>query len=736
MSPDSPIIAPELAAPTSPSLSRADRYRAALESLPAAELATILGDLGTFDRLTRPRELAAAVIQRLEDVRFVEDLIGRLGEGSRFALGLFALVDAPSWPRSGMDHAMAAVGMASPSVLEELRRFGLVVMARETEASPQVIVPNPGVLPSARTVLPGGEPPPSSTTIRHVRETDGLEPILRLAALWQKVDDAALRRTQQGTLYKKDRERIEDDSVLGGPIADSLEPLPDMGPLWLALARTIGLVIDEANSDRTVAAPAEYWAENAVHLPQMVASAWLGLRGWHEVGGIQSEGATATLATPFLRPSVLLWLAKLEPGAWVAIDDLAEHLDAVYPSWPFTLLGGTGSTTMEPRDKSGTRRSVQAPSEEARPGGAWLEAMLMGASYQFGLVRAAEDDPSGRRVVQITELGRYALALGPPPPGRETFEDFLFIQPNFELIAYRQGLNPSRIGQLSRFMTWTHSGAALEMKLTAESVYRGLEGGLDPDAMLARLARHSSRPLPSGVAEALRTWSSRRDRVTYHTSATLIEFITAEALEEALKLWEGQGGIAPSRVADRLLLVEDESSIPFQKFRLAGSRDYRRPPEPCVEVEPDGVTLALNLSRSDLFIDAELLRMAEEIPSSRAGGPPSRSFRITAGSLRAAVEDGLTPASLGRWFEQRVGAEMPPAVRLLLHAAGPSPKAPRIGRPTVLTSPTVDLLDGLLQHPSTRHFLGERLGPTAVIVPDDRLEPLRKALAAFGLDLI
>ena len=36
------------------------------------------------------------------------------------------------------------------------------------------------------------------------------------------------RQTQQGTLYKRDRERLEDDPVLAGPIADALEPLPDM----------------------------------------------------------------------------------------------------------------------------------------------------------------------------------------------------------------------------------------------------------------------------------------------------------------------------------------------------------------------------------------------------------------------------------------------------------------------------------------------------------------------------
>ncbi len=367
-----------------------------------------------------------------------------------------------------------------------------------------------------------------------------------------------------------------------------------------------------------------------------------------------------------------------------------------------------------------------------------LASILLGPAYQLGLVRAAEEDPSGRRVVQLTALGRYALALGPPPPPRSTFEHFLYVQPNFEIIAYRQGLNPALIGQLSRFALWTQSGAALEMKLTPEAIYRGLEGGLTPEKMLDRLARHSARPLPPGVAEAMKTWSSRRDRITYFAAATLVEFTSREMRDEALKLWPQDDAKKPVVVSDRMLLVEDESSIPFDKFRLAGSRDYRRPPETCIEVEPDGVTLSLDLGRSDLFIDAEIAKLADEIPGEdRRDGqsPPRRRYRITAASLSRAVEDGITPTLITKWFAQRAAAEVPPAVRLLLHAAGPRPEPPRLSRPIVLTLPAADLLDGLLQHPSTRNSLGERLGPTTVAVPEEKLQQLRNALAEFGLGL-
>ncbi len=722
-----------------------EAYREALSRQPAAYRTDVLRTLGPYDRSLKPTELAPAIVDRLGETRFVEGLWERLGRGSRIALGLMALTENSIWPASGLAFALASLGEPFVPVASELLPLGLLVPRRLGDGPPPSdperlldppgcdLVAPPAILSVGRTVLPEAEGPPASGPTRQVRETDGLEFILRLAALWQIVDEAPLRRTQTGSLYKRDRERIEDDPVLVGPIADALEPLPDMAGLWLSLARGVGLVIDDSQSDRTSAAPADFWSENAVHLPQMAAARWLGMRSWSEQGGSRSEDSPVGLAGPFLRPAVFLWLARKPAGEWVALDDLAALLDETFPGWSAPILGGAEPSG---RGHFARKRGGEADSPGPLGGMDLLEAILLGPAYQIGLVRAAEEDPSGRRVVQLTELGRYSLALGPPPPPRTTFPHFLFVQPNFEVIAYRQGLNPGLIGQLSRFMRWSQAGAALEMKLTPESVYRGLEGGMSPDAMLDRLAKHSARPLPAGVAEAVKTWSNRRDRITYHGAATLVEFASPEVMAEALALWPE--GSRPVPLSDRLLLVEDESTIPFARFRLAGSRDYRRPPEACVEVDPDGVTLSLDLGRSDLFIDAEIARIADELGDDRDSPSPAgrRRFRITTRSLRRAAEDGVSAASLTKWFAQRVGGEVPPAVRLLWHAVGPGSSPLTVTRPIVLNLPAADLLDGLLQHPATRDKLGDRLGPTAVVVPDGQIEPLREALRGFGMEIL
>jgi Helicase conserved C-terminal domain len=708
-------------------------YQTALKRYDGSKLVEIHAALGGADLGGKPNRLPEAIAERLATSRVAERMVMNLDHGSRVALGLFALTETHAWPGLGIALALHILGVPYAPAVRRLLELGLVsakvgdtfesVFDYERTIGSQFAITtlnaHPSVLNAARTVLPEGEPPPEAGPVRQVRESDGLEPILRLAAVWQRIEEAPIRQTQQGTFFKRDRERLEDDPVLVGAITDAIEPLPDMALLWIALARSVGLVVPEMGSDRLIAATPDYWGDNAVHLPQMIATRWFALRVWHEQAGMRSETSPADLAIPFVRASVLLWLARMPEESWLALEDLASHLASLAPGWNHPILSAVTEARVSGYDT--------------------LAAILLGPAYQLGLVRSAEETPSGRRVVQLTPLGRYSLAIGSPPAPRASFDHFLFVQPNFEVIAYRQGLTPTLIGQFSRFARWSQVGAALELKLTPESVYRGLEGGLTTDAMLERLSKHSSRPLPAGVAEALRTWASRRDRVTYYSSATLVEFATAEEMQTALGLWpKTTGRIPPLPISDRLLLVEDEAAIPFTRFRMAGSRDYRRPAEACVDVEADGVTLSLDLGRSDLLVDAELVRFADEQRlRSRSDGTssPRRLFVVSPASLARAAENGLTVSQMSRWFQQRTGSEMPSAIRLLLHAATPGISAFPTRQPIVMTVPTEELLDGLMQHPSTGPHLGDRLGPTTAIVPDDDFEPLRRALAELGLSL-
>ena len=114
------------------------------------------------------------------------------------------------------------------------------------------------------------------------------------------------------------------------------------------------------------------------------------------------------------------------------------------------------------------------------------------------------------------------------------------------------------------------------------------------------------KSLPTAVLDSLRTWSNKRERPTVYASAALFEFANADEMTEAIAR-----GLPAQWLTDRLAVVASEKDIDFRHFRLTGTRDYCLPPEQCVEVEVDGVTLNVDLVRSDLLLEIEVQRFAE-----------------------------------------------------------------------------------------------------------------------------
>ena len=312
-----------------------------------------------------------------------------------------------------------------------------------------------------------------------------------------------------------------------------------------------------------MAAEPGFWIDNAVHLPQMIATSWLGLRQWQEGGNLAAESPEIRLPWTFLRPAVLLWLACLQDDEWVALDDLAQHLRAMNPEWdrPSLPLGngrpGRSGTPRRPA-RAGQRRKPHVPCVASGCFAccSWDLAMRWGWSAPARRRRPAARSCNSRA------LGRYVLAMGPPPPPRPTFEHFLFVQPNLEIIAYRQGLSPQLVGRLSRFAWWTKIGAALELKLTQESIVLGLEGGETPEQMLEILTHHSQRPLPTLVPDAIVRWANRREQITFYAAATLIEFPSPAERDLALAAWQEDYPNTFIPVADLFLLVENPQQIP------------------------------------------------------------------------------------------------------------------------------------------------------------------------------
>jgi hypothetical protein len=532
------------------------------------------------------------------------------------------------------------------------------------------------------------ECPGVTTSAASLSEADGLEWPLRLAALWQQALAAPLRRTQQGGFFKRDFDRLRSDPILSAAPSDALAPLPDPGFFAAALAVACGLLVDE-DSELRAASFAAAWKDR---LPLLLAELWSALphvTGWNGATGYTGAAAAGNPYASAYLLAVLL-LAQLADDAWADPEAIDGWLGKHHPYW------------------QGQKQPAVGAAE-----------FLLGVAYPLRLVQARKQGQGWR--VRLSPVGRWLLGQG-ELPSPAAFPQTLLVQPNLEILVYRQGLTPELIVRLSRLATWQGLGPACTLQLEPHSVYRALEAGETRDSIVQLLEQHAMKSLPSAVLDSLRTWSNKRERLSIYTAAALFEFASAAELAEALAR-----GLPALRLTDRLAVVANEKDIDYRHFRLTGTRDYCLPPERCVVVAPDGVTFQVDLARSDLMLDSELQRFAEPMRTNVPG-----QYRLTPASLATGRRQGLTEATLAAWFRQRTGFGLSAAARLLLGGA----EAPlELRRQLVLHVGSEAIADGLQQWPATSGLIESRVGPAALVVAEENVPALAEKLEELGIRL-
>jgi hypothetical protein len=538
---------------------------------------------------------------------------------------------------------------------------------------------------------------PAKVTGLAIHETDGLEWPLRLAVLWQQANAAPLRRTQQGDFFKRDLERLRQDNLLNGPPADNLSELPDLPLLAVALAENEGLLTHDDGEVRAAPLPA-FWEEGLDTVLQSLFAGLPALQNWNPIAG--STFGQESHGNPFASAYhlALLLLANQPEEHWHHPEEIESWLLAHHPFWKSEDL----------------RPSRREP---------WIGGFLLGLAHSLRLV-AATKDAEGLWVVRLSAHGRWLLGIGHRPAGNAAFPQTLFVQPNLEIVVYRQGLSPALILRLTQIAAWKSLGAACTLHLAPETIYRALETGLTFDAILQLLEQHGMRPTPTAVVEALRTWSNKRDRISVYPAAALLEFISAEDLNEAIAR-----GLPAIRVSDRMALVSQEDAIDYKNFRLTGTRDYSLPPDKCVTVEPDGVTLNIDLTKSDLLLETELPRFAERVDRPSQDG--RRVYRVTPTTIAQAREGGMSLGALETWFQQRAGQVLSPAGLLFFNAA--QCEEATLRRLLILEVESEETAEGLMQWPLTRELIHERIGPQALVIEEEMVQKLLGRLAEIGL---
>jgi len=701
-----------------------ERVRQTLHAYDEALLRTVA------TRLCKPRnqwpasELIDRCLATFDNSAVLDRRLKELQPAARQVLTLIAMSRQPRWPVGSLVEMLITLGAEDGlAPVQALLEAGLLYPELPTGGAKMKVrhfetwlaqQPRPLVYaPPAITDRCGGEPLPigvdSTTLAGPGREADGVEWPLRLAVLWQQAATMPFRRTQQRGFFKRDLERLRGDAVLNAAPADPLIELPDLGLFVAAWSVAAGLLRDE-DGELRAGAFSDRWNGP---LPGLLAELWSAvptLSGWDVQHGGETPGGPGN---PY--PSTYLLavtaLTALPESAWAKPETIDRWLGQRHPYWQ-----AAAPSNGEPRKRGADKT---APSCGAA-------AFLLGVAYPLRLVDAARDK-AGAWQVRLSALGRWVLGLSDKAPSITTFPQTLLVQPNLEILAYRQGLTPDLVVRLTHFARWQTLGAACTLHLEPASVYRALEAGESYATITQLLDRHGMKPTPTPVLDALKTWSNKRDRISLWPEAVLLEFPGPAELNDAIAR-----GLPAMRLTDRLAAVARESLLDYKHFRLTGTRDYCLPPEKCVDVEGDGVTLSVDPARSDLMLETEIQRFAE--PAATSGAAPRRIYRMTPASLHAAKKAGVHLDDLALWFQQRTGLPLSPAAKMLLTGAEAPP--PELRRQLVLHVLNPELADGLLQWPTTAVLIQARLGPTTIAVAERDAEALQQRLAEVGIKLV
>jgi len=664
-------------------------------------------------RLFKPRnqwpveELIARTVETLGNPPVIDRRLKDLPPSCRTLLAAVGLTRRLEWPVGRLLEVLASMGHSEglapllalldaglafpilPEELQSLRDWEGWLGSSPTTARlmfPPIVAERASREGTGLAQLPSKKFDPKT-----IHVSDGLEWPLRLGVLWQQLRAAPIRLTQANALFKRDQTRLEDDPLLAAPVADQIVEIPDAGVLAMSMGMSSGLYLAEEGELRAGKFSAS-WDGGLLTTLADLWSALPAISHWDPIRGyylLETGEPFATVALP-----CMLLLAAQPEDVWTHPSDLAGELFSRHPSWSSTV-------------------------KDAEEAETWLEAMLLGWAVTLKLVEAAQDGEGWW--VRLTSIGRHLFAGGPAPDLANPIARCLVVQPNGDIIAYRQGLTTGLIDKLSRFADWKMIGPACTLGLSAESVYRGLEAGLMLSDIVSLLQQNSGHPVPANVLDLIRRWAGKRERISVYTAATLLEFGTPEELEVAVAR-----GLVAHKVSDRIGLVDGE--VDYKHFRLLGNRDYEAKPQKCVTFARDGVTFTVDVAAADLLLEAELTRLAE--PQRGEGG--ERRYRITPATAKIVREQGMSLSDLDQWSTSRSGEPLSASARLLF--AGGTNVPGEIRRMLVLSLPTSIVADGVCQWPPTSELIRDRLGPITVSIAEEDVTQLLQRLAEVGVE--
>ena len=589
----------------------------------------------------------------------------------------------------------------------------------------------PSLRPEPTPLALGLEAPPTASSARRPQSV-----LLDLMSVLQAIiDSGGLRLTQQGWFYLPELRKLA--KLLGWSAVLDVDGLPFPAPmraLAAALGRSGLLTLAEG---RLV--PAESITELSLRpLPEVVTALLRGFlmaKEWWEWPA-DADVWSGYQGANYVRTRAALWgalLALPEAGdGFFSLSSFSQALFARVGEW-------VALDYLPPRPseygRQGDELKRASATWRADLAARWkkhetpcLESAFRTWLYWLGLVEIGTEG-GVVSTFRLTDLGRAVLLQPPratPAHGAPAAAGPAWVvQPDFEITVYLEHATPRQLALLER---WTERRQTqrhvVQYRVTREAVYRGLEAGSPLAELLDGLRAGNGRELPQNVSTELQGWAARRELITLHRGARLLEFASTAEREAA----RAAAHLAGEPVGERFLLLSaaaDSAKAPVG-IKLRSRFRYDQPLPACLSVDARGA-LRLTTPDADLLLRSELETWAT--PSG------DDAWQLTAASVAAAVAAGRRADDLFALLKGRLAEPLPPALGVALRTWAGQPQAIALTKAVVLRCPQREVLDAVAQDPEIKSCILARLGPTAALVDPTRLREVRKALRWAGLTL-
>jgi hypothetical protein len=347
--------------------------------------------------------------------------------------------------------------------------------------------------------------------------------------------------------------------------------------------------------------------------------------------------------------------------------------------------------------------------------GIWAANALLSTMVHLGVVERGHRGGarSERWCFRLTKVGK-AVFGAPEVRIEKAAGDVkcLTIQPNHEVLLYLDVADGPAVTTLGRIAAReSATGVVQNFKLTRDSVYAALEAGMALAEIESFLASRSRSGVPANVAHSLAEWSRKREAVVVRSSVAL-----------AAGLPDGQNSVRGRPVGKSFVVASP-------RVAGKGAKDLG------IAVESEAMSRDWKVDEHGTVSPGKTTSLVGKARLRRFAEPLDGRWRITAESVRAARELGVSSDQIFGWLTAHMSHEVPPVLATAIgNWAGGRCKAFLDGV-VLLQVSDPKVFESLRRSERLRPFLKGALAPGCFVVTEGGRKEATKLLRDLGFSL-